>query len=78
MTTELEQRAASLLLDEERCVCVSGLAFTGSQNRGQAASVLEKVLRDKRSDQQTFIVTQCVRSEEKQSDSGIPCTGTLN
>ena len=74
-TTEAEARVASWLLEEEKCVSVAGIAFTGSQNRQQAASVLEKVLREKHDDEKKFTVTKCVVSEENLS--ATPCTGTL-
>lgn len=74
MMTETEKRVASWLLEEEKCVSVAGIAFTGSQNRQQAASVLEKVLRETHSDEKKFTVTKCVVSEEKEAE--IPCTGT--
>jgi len=75
MTPETESRVASWLLEEEKCVSVSGIAFTGSQNRQQAADVLEKVLRAKHGDDQKFVVTKCVVSEEKKDE--IPCTGAF-
>jgi len=74
-TNEAEARVASWLLEEEKCVSVAGIAFTGSQNRQQAASVLEKVLREKHDDKKKFTVTKCVVSEENLS--ATPCTGTL-
>ena len=82
-----QDRAVSLLQNEDRCVTVAGLAWTHNVHRPQAAQVLEDAVRrivtnsnnNNVPQPQPVRVTHCVvvRSEDEDSEENgnPPCTG---
>ena len=88
-----QDRAVSLLQNEDRCVTVAGLAWTHNVHRPQAAQVLEDAVRrlvtnsnnnnnnNNVQQPQPVRVTHCVvvRSEDEDSEENgnPPCTGKL-